>query len=175
METKNSKSNAAFLHWMKPIIIALKELGGQGKPQEVRSIIAKNEHLTEEELSETRGKNNVNKFENEVAFARNYLVSGGYLDKSVYGMWKLTEQGWNVDMTDELASDIFKQGMAEMNGKRNSKADYRWVEFYMNFADVLLQYKNNRFDLIEKIREVYSSINYCLAYNIPITSVGGGS
>ena len=162
METKNSKSNAAFLHWMKPIIIALKELGGQGKPQEVRSIIAKNEHLTEEELSETRGKNNVNKFENEVAFARNYLVSGGYLDKSVYGMWKLTEQGWNVDMTDELASDIFKQGMAEMNGKRNSKSDYRWVEFYMNFADVLLQYKNNRFDLIEKIREVYSSINFKL-------------
>lgn len=162
METKNSKSNAAFLHWMKPIIIALKELGGQGKPQEVRSIIAKNEHLTEEELSETRGKNNVNKFENEVAFARNYLVLGGYLDKSVYGMWKLTEQGWNVDMTDELASDIFKQGMAEMNGKRNSKADYRWVEFYMNFADVLLQYKNNRFELIEKIREVYSSINFKL-------------
>lgn len=162
METKNSKSNAAFLHWMKPIIIALKELDGQGKPQEVRSIIAKNEHLTEEELSETRGKNNVNKFENEVAFARNYLVSGGYLDKSVYGMWKLTEQGWNVDMTDELASDIFKQGMAEMKGKRNSKADYRWVEFYMNFADVLLQYKNNRFDLIEKIREVYSSINFKL-------------
>lgn len=65
-------------------------------------------------------------------------------------------------MTDELASDIFKQGMAEMKGKRNSKADYRWVEFYMNFADVLLQYKNNRFDLIEKIREVYSSINFKL-------------
>lgn len=41
METKNGKSNAAFLHWMKPIIIALKELGGQGKPQEVRAVILK--------------------------------------------------------------------------------------------------------------------------------------
>lgn len=162
METKNGKSNAAFLHWMKPIITALKELGGQGKPQEVRAVIAKNEHLTKEELSETRGKNNVNKFENEVAFARNYLVYGGYIDKSIYGIWKLTEQGWNVDMTGELASDIFKQGMAEMNDKRNSEADYRWVEFYMNFADILLQFKNNRSDLIEKIREVYSSINFKL-------------
>lgn len=72
---------------MKPVLTALKELGRQSKPQEVRQVIAKNEHLTEEELSETSGKNNVNKFENEVAFARNYLVSGGYIDKSTYGMW----------------------------------------------------------------------------------------
>lgn len=37
----NYKSNAAFLFWMKPILVALKELGGQGTPQDVRSIIAK--------------------------------------------------------------------------------------------------------------------------------------
>ena len=59
MEMQNNISNASFLRWMKPILVALKELGGQGKPQEVRSVIAKNEHLTGEELSETRGKNNV--------------------------------------------------------------------------------------------------------------------
>lgn len=41
---------------MRPILIALKELGGQGKPQKVRSIIVKNENLIEEELAETRGK-----------------------------------------------------------------------------------------------------------------------
>ena len=56
MKTQNNISNAAFLRWMKPILVALKELGGQAKPQEVRSAIAKNEYLTEEELSETRGK-----------------------------------------------------------------------------------------------------------------------
>lgn len=121
MEEKSSKSNAAFLRWMKPVLTALKELGGQGKPQEVRSVIAKNEHLTEDELTETRGKNNVNRFENEVAFARNYLVTGGYLDKSVHGLWKLTDSGWNVDMTDELASDIFKQVVSEMSDKRKDK------------------------------------------------------
>lgn len=137
METQNKISNAAFLRWMEPVLTALKELGGQGKPQEVRHIIAKNEHLTEEELSETRGKNNVNKFENEVAFARNYLVSGGYIDKSAYGMWKLTKQGWNVDMTDELASNLFKQGMTEVRDKKEREADYQWVNFYTEFADVL--------------------------------------
>ena len=156
MEMQNNISNASFLRWMKPILVALKELGGQGKPQEVRSVIAKNEHLTGEELSETRGKNNVNKFENEVAFARNYLVSGGYLDKSVYGIWKLTEDGWNIDMTDELASYIFKRGISEMNDKRNIKSNYQWVDFYMELATALLEYKNNRSELIGKLKTIFS-------------------
>ena len=156
MEMQNNISNASFLRWMKPILVALKELGGQEKPQEVRSVIAKNEHLTGEELSETRGKNNVNKFENEVAFARNYLVSGGYLDKSVYGIWKLTEDGWNIDMTDELASYIFKRGISEMNDKRNSKSNYQWVDFYMELATALLEYKNNRSELIGKLKTIFS-------------------
>lgn len=159
METQNDISNAAFLRWMKPVLTALRELGGQGKPQEVRFVIAKNEHLTEEELSETRGKNNVNKFENEVAFARNYLVSGGYIDKSTYGIWRLTEQGWNVDMTDALASNIFKQAVSECKSKADREADYQWVNFYTKFASILLQYKNNRITLIEKVKEIYKIIN----------------
>ena len=39
----------------------------------------------------TRGKTNVNKFENEVAFARSYLAKAGYIDKSKYGIWMLTD------------------------------------------------------------------------------------
>ena len=42
METQNNISYAAFLRWMRPILTALNELGGQGKPQEVRHVIAKN-------------------------------------------------------------------------------------------------------------------------------------
>ena len=156
MEEKSIKSNAAFLRWMKPVLTALKELGGQGKPQEVRSVIAKNEHLTEDELTETRGKNNVNRFENEVAFARNYLVIGGYLDKSVHGLWKLTDSGWNVDMTDELASDIFKQVVSEMNDKRKEKTNFIWVDFYMELASALLEYENNRSELIEILKTIFA-------------------
>lgn len=159
MKAQNNISNAAFLRWMKPVLTALKELGGQGKPQEVYFAIAKNEHLTKEELSETRGKNKTNKFKNEVAWARNYLAASGYIDKSTYGMWKLTEQGWNVDMTDELASNIFKQVVSETKDKKDREANYQWVNFYTEFADMLLQFKDNRSALIEKIKEVYESVH----------------
>ena len=115
-----TKSKAAFLRWMQPLLQALRDLGGSATPLEARKKIIENEHLTDEEVSETRGKNNVNKFENEVAFARNYLVYGGYIDKSVYGVWTLTEQGMTVDMTEELASELFKKNVVENQSKRDN-------------------------------------------------------
>ena len=72
-------------------------------------------------MSKTRGKSNVNKFENEVAFARSYLVKGGYIDNKVTGIWTLTDAGKTVNMTDELASEIFKNGVFAMHTGRSSK------------------------------------------------------
>lgn len=112
-DSEGGRSNAAFLRWFRPVIEALKQLGGSATPAETRERIIVNEELTEEEISATRGKNNVNKFENEVAWARNYLAVAGYIDKSVRGVWKLTEKGKTVNMTDNLASEIIKTKRGE--------------------------------------------------------------
>lgn len=135
-EMKDEKSNAAFLRWFKPIIQALKDLGGSATPADTRAKIIENEKLTEEEVSEKRGKNNVNKFENEVAFARSYLVKAGYIDNLVYGVWTLTEKGNNCDMTGDLASTIFKQGVDDVVAKRKSNnslgdADVETTHYWM--------------------------------------------
>lgn len=116
---KSSQSNAAHIRWTRPIVQALRDLGGSGTPAEVRAKIVENEHLTEEEISVKRGKTNVNKFENEVAFARNDLAVAGYIDKSIHGVWTLTEAGMIVDITDEMASDLFKNTVAESAAKRS--------------------------------------------------------
>lgn len=123
-EVKGKKSSkAAFLHWFAPLIQALRDLGGSGTPAEARAKIIENEQLSEDEINQTRGKNNVNKFENEVAFARNYLVNAGYIDKSVYGIWTLTEAGKSVDMTSEMASDIFKNVLSSSPSKKEKNID----------------------------------------------------
>ena len=36
--------------------------------------------------------------------------------------------------------------------------EFKWIDFYMNLADKLLEYKNNRSVLIEKVKEVHSVI-----------------
>lgn len=122
-EVKGRKSSkAAFLRWFAPLIQALRDMGGSGTPAEARAKIIENEQLSEDEINETRGKNNVNKFENEVAFARNYLVNAGYIDKSVYGIWTLTEAGKAVDMTSEMASDIFKNVLSSSPSKQGKNS-----------------------------------------------------
>lgn len=99
----------AHMRWMEPILNALKELGGKASPEEVRNQIAKNLRLTQEELTVVRGKTKTNKFANEVAFARNVLVFGGYIDGGERNVWKLTDAGANVQMTDELASRLIRE------------------------------------------------------------------
>lgn len=78
-------SKAEFLKWFMPLLRALRDLGGSATPAEARNKIVENEHLTDNVINEVRGKTKVNKFQNDIAFARNYLVETGYIDKSVMG------------------------------------------------------------------------------------------
>lgn len=119
-DKETNTSNAAFLRWFGPIILALRDLGGEATPEETRRRIIKNEKLSEKDTQETRGKNQVNKFENEVAFARSYLVRSGYIDGSTRGIWKLTDIGKTVDMTNELAAKIFKDGWSSIKAEKVS-------------------------------------------------------
>lgn len=155
--TENKKSNAEFLKWFKPVIEALKELGGSAEPEEVRKQISKDLSLSDEIVNETYGKSNTNKFANQVAFARNYLVYGGYVDKSKPGIWSLTEKGKNIDMTDKLASDIFIENAPKHVSKQNTHLS--WIPFYEELADKLLEYKTSRNDLLEKLNLVFTASN----------------
>lgn len=120
-ENSDANSGAKFLRWFRPLLQALKDLGGSATPKEARNKIIENEKLTEEETNAVIGKTQTPEFNNDVAWARQYLVRGGYLDNSTRGVWKLTENGWTVDMTDELASEIFKTIVKENQQDKEDK------------------------------------------------------
>ncbi len=122
-EKEKKISKAEFLKWFMPLLQALRDLGGSATPADARKKIIENEHLSDEMINETRGKSQVNKFENEVAFARNYLVGAGYIDNSVRGVWSLTEAGKTVELTAEMASDIFKKGVSDAKRKSSNDSD----------------------------------------------------
>jgi len=102
---KKNKS-AVFTKWFGPLLDALRDLGDSGKPREVSIKIASNLDLSDEILDETL-KSGVNKFHNQVAWARQYLVWEGLLDSSKHGTWKLTEKGKQFSLTEENAHAIF--------------------------------------------------------------------
>ena len=85
------KNQAEFIKWFGPLLDALRDLGDSGKPKEVSSRIATNLNLPDTVLDETL-RSGTNKFHNQVAWARQYLVWEGLLDSSKYGTWKLTEK-----------------------------------------------------------------------------------
>ena len=119
---KTTISNASFLQWFKPLLQALRDLGGSATPVEARAKVAENEHLTKEQLNETRGKTNVRKIDDDIAWARNYLRSAGYIDGSVRGIWTLTDMGWTVEMTDQLASQIQAEVQAKLRESTTEQA-----------------------------------------------------
>jgi len=90
-EVKMSKAN--FIQWFAPLINALRELGGSATPEKVRVQIARDLNLENDVITETRGKTGGKKFDNEVAWARNYLTYEGLIDKAIRGVWTLTVKG----------------------------------------------------------------------------------
>lgn len=101
---------------------ALRELGYSGKPREVSDKIAEMQKVPVKKLDATL-KSGTNRFHNQVAWARQYLVWEGLLDSSVRGTWRLTEKGKKTFLTEEEAREIFRKRV-EINRKiRDEKAE----------------------------------------------------
>lgn len=89
---KNKKTSSQFARYIGPVIRAIRELGGSGRPDEVRGVIARDLGISEAEQSETLPSGVQTRFENQVHWARFYLAKAGYIDSSQRGVWTLTEK-----------------------------------------------------------------------------------
>lgn len=111
---------AEFVNWFGPLLDALRELGYSGKPQEVSTKIAETLKLKDDFLDQTL-KSGTNRFHNQVAWARQYLIWEGLLDSSVRGTWKLTEEGKKTYLNYQQAHDIFLKWVEINQRARKSK------------------------------------------------------
>ncbi|MBT3383665.1 MAG: restriction endonuclease [Prolixibacteraceae bacterium] len=118
-----SKTDGAdFLKWFGPLLDALRDLGDSGKPREVSDRIAENLKLTDSVLDEVL-KSGQNRFYNQVAWARQYLVWEGFLDSSKHGTWKLTDKGKETTLTDKEARKLFLKWVGIHQKTRKKKSD----------------------------------------------------
>lgn len=101
-----AKKESEFLKWMGPLLNALRELGGSGRPREVSSLIAERNNLKPDKLEETT-KSGQARFHNQVAWARQYLVWEGLLDGSRHGVWALSAKGQGTELDLQKSREIF--------------------------------------------------------------------
>jgi restriction system protein len=114
------RSRAQFVKWFGPLLDALRELGDSGKPREVANQIAKNLNLSDDVLDATV-KSGGSRFQNQVAWARQYLVWEGLVQSSKHGTWTLTEKGRTVHLSETESRAIFKKWVAIHRDKRKEK------------------------------------------------------
>jgi restriction system protein len=98
-----------FIRYFSPVIEVLKELGGSGRPSEVRDVIAQRLGISDQERA-ILNKSGASQFENRVHWARFYLAKAGYLDASTRGVWSLTDKGQAASkITHDEALAIFNE------------------------------------------------------------------
>jgi restriction system protein len=121
---KGPAKGPRFVRYFAPIIEVLKDLGGSGRPDEVRGLVASRLAISEREQSEQL-PSGASRFDTNVAWARFYLTRAGLLDSSRRGVWSLTEKGRSTSLTHpdalQIMKDLHKSFAAER--KARPKAD----------------------------------------------------
>ena len=102
----NSKG-PQFVRYFAPLIKALHDLGGSGRPNEVEDAIAVALNMTQQERDEEL-KSGQSRFSNQVAWAKFYLAKAGLVESSARGVWTLTKQGNAAILTHADALLMFK-------------------------------------------------------------------
>ena len=118
--TNSKKTSSQFARHIGPVLQAIRELGGSGRPDEVRAVIARNLGISDAEQSETLPSGVQTRFENQVHWARFYLAKAGYIDSSQRGVWTLTEKGRSLGT---VTPQEIQQIIREVSAQTKSAAD----------------------------------------------------
>ncbi|SFE79590.1 restriction endonuclease [Paracidovorax wautersii] len=106
MATKK-KTAPEFVRWFAPLLEALRQLGGSAAASEAVDEVAKIEGVTDVQRNVVL-KSGVEKFSNQVRWARQYLVWAGMIDGSKRGVWTLTPKGFEAKLTMEEAREMVR-------------------------------------------------------------------
>lgn len=144
-----TKRQSEFTRWMGPILDALRELGGSGKPREVSEWISEKHQIQGTPLEETL-KSGQSRFYNQVHWARQYLVWEGLLDASKRGVWTLTDRGFETRLSEGESRDLFlKWVKIHADARKDSESVSESSD-----ADVEIPDEDHRQLLLELLKKV---------------------
>jgi restriction system protein len=108
MAKANAPKGPKFVKYFGPVVEALKDLGGSGRPAEVVDWITADLNISEEEQSVILASGQSRVY-NQIHWARFYLSKSGYIDSSQRGVWSLTQKGLANSIDNAAAIGIFRE------------------------------------------------------------------
>ena len=116
----SSTAGPRFVQYFGPVLEALRELGGQARPEDVYSWVKENVEVPESEITGLN-KGGQSKFENKVAWARFYLAKAGLIDGARRGVWALTSEGRETHLDQGSALALFRDIQARFKTADNDE------------------------------------------------------
>ena len=112
-----------FLRYIGPLVEVLKNSGGSGVTSDVIDQVIDYMQIPDEEVEQTISSG-ASRVRNQIQWARLYLVKADLMDSSQRGVWKLTEKGYEADLSDDSIYAIFKkvQNTLQQNKKNKTPA-----------------------------------------------------
>lgn len=115
------KVGQQFTTYINPLLTVLKGLGGSARSAEAKAAVASHLNLSDAVLEE-RLPSGSSRYENQVSWARYYLVQSGYIDSSRRGVWALTEKGRNTPALSQSAiASLVQSVVAEWRASRSDQ------------------------------------------------------
>lgn len=153
IDAEKLQSKAEFRRWFAPLIDSLLDLGGSAPRLAVHERIIESCGISEEDLGK-KSKAGTTIIANQFDWARNYLNYEGFMDSSApSGIWKLSDLGERILMTDDLAGKIIAKWViikaAQREGKPVPAIDLTQYYTYRNQVE---KYSKSDF-----LKEVYAT------------------
>lgn len=104
--SNTSRRGPNFVRWFGPLLEALRESGGSATPKEAVEGVARICNVSQAQREETL-KSGMERFANQVYWARQYLVWAGLIDSSKRGIWTLTSEGLKTTLDSRAALALF--------------------------------------------------------------------
>lgn len=120
--SKKRTSKAEFVRWFGPVLDALRSLGGSAKPKEITEWIGEEHKIPDAILNERYEKSGVLKFQNQLAWARQYLVWEELLASSKHGVWTLSSKGWETKLDEAQSHELFLKWVKIFQELREEKS-----------------------------------------------------
>jgi restriction system protein len=107
------------------ILATLREMNGVAKAGAVKAAVVQAIFEAGEAVNDQMLASGVPKYQNDIYWARMYLVNAGLLEPAKtagYGTWKLTTEGWESPLDMATAAAIYYKTASSGGGGNNSKS-----------------------------------------------------
>ena len=96
-----------FLKFINPLLEVLREIGGAGRPSDVRPLVIRKLNIPSSEVEVTLDSG-VSRVNNQIDWARNYLKEWEMISAQERGIWRLTEKGFKDNLSNEQIYKLFR-------------------------------------------------------------------